>query len=569
MLSLRPVRNKGNLPKLALAVILASAFLLYLAAITPASFGYYHDDGIYVTTAKSLATGHGYRIISLPDEPAQTKYPPLYPFLLSLIWRVNPHFPENLTPMMVMSALVAVGSLLMTWFYLTRRGYASKWQALLVVGLTAFNWRTVIISTGLYSEMFYTVLTVTGLWLAEQEEQADSDYRRGAALGAVMGLAFLTRTAAITLIIAVAVYFLIHGKLKRALLPVAIASSFVAVWLSWTHFSRVASDNLNAAYYTDYFRHFNNVTRDLQQQYGDSSRLVTILRIIGGNAFSLVLVMIPLVCLGISNQEGGDRNQAFGLLWLVIISSIFFLIVSGFRRGLVKRARLMHIYVVLYLAMHLLLPFGAYDRYLMPILPFLLVFLLTEIEWLARLVRTEMSARGDWARRISAGFLALVLIAITLLALRNHLEGVYRAVSSSKKAYVERAQQDLEAIRWITEHTDSSDILICYRDPMYYLYSDRRATRNTTFKFEFSVPNSESEVREEAATVFRVITESNAHYLILTSTDLEQEAESELRRSVYRDIVDSYPQIFVPVFKSTDGLCSIYYTHKEAIPAAH
>ena len=59
-------------------------------------FGSWHDDTLYVSSAKSLAQGHGYRIESLPDRPYQTKYPPLYPLLLSALWRINPEFPSNL-----------------------------------------------------------------------------------------------------------------------------------------------------------------------------------------------------------------------------------------------------------------------------------------------------------------------------------------------------------------------------------------------------------------------------------------------------------------------------------------
>ncbi len=32
--------------------------------------GVYHDDGIYVSTAKALAEGQGYRLINLPEAPA-------------------------------------------------------------------------------------------------------------------------------------------------------------------------------------------------------------------------------------------------------------------------------------------------------------------------------------------------------------------------------------------------------------------------------------------------------------------------------------------------------------------
>jgi len=70
---------------LALAVLLAllpSAWLAWTFRDMP-HLGQYHDDMIYWVTAKSLAQGSGYRILSLPDQPYQTKYPPLYPLLLS------------------------------------------------------------------------------------------------------------------------------------------------------------------------------------------------------------------------------------------------------------------------------------------------------------------------------------------------------------------------------------------------------------------------------------------------------------------------------------------------------
>ena len=59
-------------------------------------FSRLHDDGMLFVSAKSLGEGQGFRIASLPEQPAQTKYPALYPFYLSIVWRLNPHFPDNL-----------------------------------------------------------------------------------------------------------------------------------------------------------------------------------------------------------------------------------------------------------------------------------------------------------------------------------------------------------------------------------------------------------------------------------------------------------------------------------------
>src|SRR5579884_2052272 len=62
--------------------------------------GIWHDDAVYWISAKSLATKGQYRLLNLAGTPAQTKYPPLYPLLLSMVWRLNPRFPDN-TPLLM------------------------------------------------------------------------------------------------------------------------------------------------------------------------------------------------------------------------------------------------------------------------------------------------------------------------------------------------------------------------------------------------------------------------------------------------------------------------------------
>ena len=75
-------------------------FCLYYLAIENANllFGMYHDDAVYMVCAKSLADGDGYRILSLPGAPPQSKYPVGFPLFLALLWKVFPVFPGNLLP---------------------------------------------------------------------------------------------------------------------------------------------------------------------------------------------------------------------------------------------------------------------------------------------------------------------------------------------------------------------------------------------------------------------------------------------------------------------------------------
>ena len=62
--------------------------------MTSSSRFIWDDDGIYVSTARALAERHEYRLINLPTEPYQTKYPPLYPALLSLAWPAGALYPD-------------------------------------------------------------------------------------------------------------------------------------------------------------------------------------------------------------------------------------------------------------------------------------------------------------------------------------------------------------------------------------------------------------------------------------------------------------------------------------------
>ena len=87
-------------------MLVPSAWLAWHSRDAP-HLGFFHDDSLFWVTARSLAGGGGYRIQSLPGEPYQTKYPPLYPLLLAAVGKLNPSFPENL-PLAVLSSWLAL-----------------------------------------------------------------------------------------------------------------------------------------------------------------------------------------------------------------------------------------------------------------------------------------------------------------------------------------------------------------------------------------------------------------------------------------------------------------------------
>lgn len=110
-------------------VIFVMMFAVSFAFCIPGVAGTFHDDGVYINVAKSLAEGRGYKIISFPGEPAQMKYPILYPMILAIVWVLQPQFPNNLMSLQLVSVLSASAFLALSYLYLVRFNYASRMVA--------------------------------------------------------------------------------------------------------------------------------------------------------------------------------------------------------------------------------------------------------------------------------------------------------------------------------------------------------------------------------------------------------------------------------------------------------
>ena len=533
------MKDRIKLPVSVLVSVLAGSCFLYLAALTPDRFGFYHDDGIYVVTGKALATGKGYHIISLPYEPAQTKYPPFYPFLLSLIWRLYPHLPENLFPMMLLSVAATLAFLALAWNYLVKSGYACRWMAVVIVVLAAINWRTVILATGIYSEMVFAALSVAALWLAEIYEKKPSSRILGISLGVILGLAFLTRTSAVTLLIAVVLYFLLRKHVAKAYLVVTVGSLFILAWITWRYLNGTTVDSITAPFYTSYLADFSERVKNLRE----------LLSVLGTNAFMLVFVSIPVVFLGLTYVQTESSLEVS----LIAISLTFLLFGAGFVRDSAGGMRLVHVYLFTYLLFHLFWPYTTYDRFLMPIVPFLLLFLMTELKVLIGLVQNNLTSARQSIKKISAGIVGSVVFLCVGTGAYNYVSGIY-GLFGSKAIYAERASEDAGAIQWINTHTAPSEVLLSYRDPVYYLYTGRKAIRSFWVKERVSGRGQSS---EQVKIVFRIIKESHGRYLIVTSSDFDLESQPDLWRKTFKSLLQQQPHIFVPVFKCGDE-CTIY-----------
>ena len=252
--------------------IAISVFLLALAPSVYLAFtlrrmphlGYYHDDGIYWTCAKSLAQGSGYRIASLPGEPYQTKYPPLYAALLAGIWKLNPDFPSNLPEATLLAWLLLPVYLGTVWLFLRQFGFRGARGLVLMLAAT-LNPVAVVFSFSLMPELLFTALLLASLLIAERALEPASSRWLALLAGVCGALAYLTKSAAAPLLLIVPACFLWRRQFRAAALFLAAMLPAPLAWQWWVSHHLSRSWDLVTLYYTNYlgFQIYNVPLRDL------------------------------------------------------------------------------------------------------------------------------------------------------------------------------------------------------------------------------------------------------------------------------------------------------------------
>ena len=133
---------------------------------------------------------------------------------------------------------------------------------------------------------------------------------------------------------------MLRRRFRLAFLPLAVAGACVLSWIGWCYVNRTTVTGVNVAYYTSYVGHLREVLLDLQAQ-DHTSTAVTLPNVLAANALMLIVISVPIVCLAL------DYNL------VVYLGFAFLFIAAGFVRDVRRGWRLLHIYILCYLALHL------------------------------------------------------------------------------------------------------------------------------------------------------------------------------------------------------------------------
>jgi hypothetical protein len=323
----------------------------YWTALHAPAVGMFHDDGIYAVTAKSLATGSGYRITSLPTEIAQTKSPILFPALLAVVWKLFPEFPQNLFWLkLVPFACTLVWGALACWLFREKTGSARVAMAL--TGWMAASPWVLFLGTALLSETLFAALMTGALVLLGRLERGRGGWTAVAGVAVLSSGAFLTRTVGITLIVVGGLVLSMQGRWRQVAAFALICAALCGPWIWWQ--TQQHSDALD---HEPYYSRANYGSWNILLRFTTAEKA----QILSQNLLGAVLA--PAALVGVPATGGG------AMLALALAA----LIVTGFAASLAWRPAALEIFVLLYCAVVVSWAWPPV-RFVAPLLPVLLLY---------------------------------------------------------------------------------------------------------------------------------------------------------------------------------------------------
>ena len=403
---------------------LIAAFCVILAVIYGVAWhapavGLFHDDGVYLVTAQSIVSGHGYTIDSLPEPIPQTKYPPGWPSALALFLLIS----KETQWLKALPLLCTVLWLAVTWRLLRKMG-AEPGSAWLLVLITAASPTVVFLGTNLMSEPLFALLTAAALLMLLDD--------RALLAGIFAGLATLTRSAGVPLIAACMLVFLMRRRFRSAALFTGAAMILVAPWFGWA-----LANSSKHPYYSGAAYASTSILTSL--------RLSEKLTVFGANA--LMLFSSPFVLL-----------SGIGSLYATIVTVV--LVAWAIKR---RRQLMPDLFVALYCLM-LLCWAGPPQRFVAPILPLVL--------WI--LWRAFRNARLREIVAAAALTVAAVPVGTDVQRVRQTVaHGWFPSSSVVPSDWGELSR----LFAYIRANTPPDAVILTNLDPMFYLKTGRKTVR--------------------------------------------------------------------------------------------
>jgi hypothetical protein len=450
-----PQRERQVLPPWAApAAVALITLVVALATVSPYLVGSFQDDGIYVILGRALATGAGYRYLHLPGQPAATHYPPGYPALLAILWKIGPSFPGNIVTFERANAVLLAAAAALGVMLARRAGLSTPWASVVALGGTASIQPLALASMVLSESCFLAVLlaalvateAVIGGGRAERDVagQRWTGVWQGCGAGMLCGAVVLVRTVGGVLLPAALGVCLIRKQWRTAL---ALAGGALAVTLPWQLWV---------------WAHAGDLAPILQGKYGSYSGWLTGALRRHGLGFALATV----------HQNLGDLAATFavqlapglpGPIKVFAVVACILLLVWGAVR-LAPMTPVTVAFGAIYAAEVLLWPFPPF-RFVWAVW---LLLVLVLVKGATAILQWKPIGRGARGARISglvvAGIVGVCLVRYNVMGYRHHWWNTMQESLSIRTA---------RPLDWISAHPGLPPVTVSDNETSIYLYTGR------------------------------------------------------------------------------------------------
>lgn len=456
-----------------LLLVLAIAGAVYISALPAHRVGTWTDDGFYISLAHSLAAGKGMRLIHLPGQPASAVVPPGFPLLLSPVaWLL----PDRVPAFQWVSLLFALATLPL--FYRLAASRLPSTLALAALVLFALNPTIVSASTWVMSEAPFVFFLLLSVMVVERLVAARPVASWPLLVGAGLATAalLLMRYFGLPVVGTIVLYVLIRLRNWRAIAFATVVG--LGVLVPTVTFGAEAAMARYGSVGTSLLGFLSAHGSSIEGPANAAAAVTATTRLSFGaallrNTGHLLTSALPDTIILLF---GGPQVTAlFGSLGLAVVpiivqSLISAVIMVGY--GLCFRQRITAVEVIVptYVLFLLVVTQGKWQdsgsafRYIFPIIPFALVYVLCTINWLDRLIRRQ--AWWPEALRHCAVLTGLVAASLLLVYLARDVQAVGNPVRN-------RIPDISLGATWINEHVAADAVVMAEVPRSSFVYARR------------------------------------------------------------------------------------------------
>lgn len=361
-----------------------------------------NDAGRYMVLGESLAQTGELRLINDIQRPPDTLYPPAFPALIACWLKATGRDPGGVVlPVKLTQAALLVAMFPLLYGLLEKAGLRFRYRAATLLA-AAISPALIGYANEVMSEIPFLLLCLASVVLVERDTQRAGEddaplpaWKRSVSL-ACAALAFLVRTAALPLFLVQCVWFWRRFGWKWGVAALAVMLLCVGGWqIRNRRIIRNAPPGVHYQTYQDQFYLRDPMTPNAGRIRLRSLDLVE--RAVSGAATYTGMISRAYL-----------NSMSVGTPWLVVfyVVAIPFtlLVFIGFALGWQRGLRLSGAFTALFWCFTILWPWRS-ARFLVPLLPFLLLYGFLGVEWVGKRLEKAGGARLTKALGSAGAFL--------------------------------------------------------------------------------------------------------------------------------------------------------------------